>query len=201
MKTVVIEGIDGSGKTFEISRLPYKNKIKYPADKDIIDAINKYYRFLARSGAELHDDVRRTIYENIHDLYDRDFRKDIIIPDINEPVLILDRYFISNVVYAKQHGVSKPIYYEDHLLEPDLVIMIKVRDYENYKRKFIERGGDLFFRDPAVLFEEHQPEYQAVLKELLQKRVIKKYVVVEGLLETTNEKIQDAIKSLIGTPN
>lgn len=200
MKIVVIEGIDGSGKSTEIAKLQYKNKIKYPADKDIRDAISKYYRFLRRSGAELHDDVRRTIYENIHDLYDRDFRKDVFIQDVNEPVIILDRYFISNVVYARMHNVAKPFYYEEHIFEPDLVIMLKIRDYELYKKKFIERG-DEFFRDPAVLYEEHQPQYQAVLKELLQKKVIKKYTIIEGLQSTTYEKIVDAIRNLTGESN
>jgi thymidylate kinase len=196
LKIIVIDGIDCSGKSTEIAKLPFKNKIKYPNDKDIKDAINKYYRFLTRSGAELHDDVRRTIYENIHDLYDRDFRMDVNIPNPEESVLILDRYFISNVVYARMHGVGKPIYYEDHLLEPDLVIMLKIRDYPRYKNMFIKRG-DQFFRDPAVLYEEHQPIYQAVLKELLQKRVIKKYTIIEGLCDDTNQKIRDAIGNII----
>src|SRR4028119_1285188 len=174
MKTVVIEGIDGAGKTAAISNLPFYS-IKYPYNQEIKDAITKYYKFLARSGKELHDDVRKTIFQNIHDLYDMDFRREISVPDEN--IVIFDRYFISNVVYAKMNDVSKQIYHEEHKFTPDLVIFLKVRDYSLYKRKFTERGDELP-RDPAVLFREVQPLYQSVLKELAQKRIIRKYVIV-----------------------
>lgn len=190
---VIIEGIDGCGKSSSIDNLPYPS-IKYPNNQEIKDAILKYYKFLARSGKELHDEVRKTIYQNIHDLYDMDFRRDIQIPDEN--VVIFDRYFISNVVYAKMNDVPKQIYYEEHKFTPDLVIFLKVRDYTTYKRKFIERGDELQ-RDPAVLFKEVQYLYQAVLKELLQKKLIKRYIIIEALQPDTNAKIQEAITNML----
>lgn len=195
MKVVVLESIDGAGKTTAISELSYET-IKYPLNPEIKDAISKYYKFLARSGKELHDDVRKTIYQNIHDLYDMDFRKKaVLFNSDNIDTLVLDRYFISNVVYSKMNDVYRPIYAEEHQFPVDLVIYLKVRDYPLYKKKFIERG-DALPRDPAVLYKEVQPIYQNTLKELLQNKIIKKYQVIEALQNDTLAKIKEAITLL-----
>ena len=44
MKTVIITGIDSSGKTTTISHLPWKNVIKYPNNEDIKNQINSFYQ-------------------------------------------------------------------------------------------------------------------------------------------------------------
>lgn len=196
MKTIVICGIDASGKSTVISHLPWKNTIKYPRDEEIKNQINSFYKILTEGGAELNEGTIRNIYRSIHDLYDRDFRIPFDVPVPKEPVLIFDRYFIDNIIHSRMNGVEKASYSENHFFIPDLVIMIKVRNYSQWKEKFVLKG-DENIREPAVLFHEVQAEFQQVLKELKDSKKIKNYTVVEGLSPNTTEKIIEIINELI----
>jgi thymidylate kinase len=198
LKTVVITGIDSVGKTSEIARLPWKLTRKYPNDQEIITQINNYYKFLSNGGKELHEVAIRSTFSQIHELYDRDFRLPYSVP-AGEKVLIFDRYFVDNVVYSRMNGVEKASYAEDHHYIPDLVIMLKVRNYKTWKDKFVVKG-DENIREPAVLFNEVQKELQDVLRELQDNGKIKRYTIIEGLSEDTHQKIVDVISDLIGSP-
>jgi thymidylate kinase len=197
LKTVVICGIDSTGKTTEIAKLPWKLTRKYPNDREIKDHINNYYKFLTNSGPDLNEMTIRSIYGQIHDLYDMDFRKSYTVP-AGEKVMIFDRYFIDNVVYSRMNGVEKPHYSEEHHFIPDLVIMLKARDYKKWKEKFVIKEDDNI-REPAVLFNEVQKEIQTVLKELHESKKIKKYTIIAGLEEDTQEKIVNVISDLISS--
>jgi len=195
MKTVVICGIDACGKTTEISRLPWKNTRKYPNNEEIKEQINNLYKILANDDT-LHESTIHNIYRQIHDLYDRDFRIDYTVPEPGAPVLIFDRYFIDNVVYSRINGCEKASYAEDHHYIPDLVIMLKARNYPVWKEKF-KLKGDENIREPVILFERVQKELQAVLRELQESKKIKKYTIIEGLSEDTNGKLIDVIQNLL----
>lgn len=202
MKTVVITGIDSVGKTTEISKLPWKNVRKYPNNPDIKEQINRLYRVLIQSGPGLHNVTISNVFRTIHDLYDKDFRIPFPITRHGgadkepEDVLIFDRYFIDNVVYSRMNGVERASYSEEHFFVPDLVIMLKVRNYSLWKSKFVLKG-DENIREPAVLFNEVQHEIQDVLKEMEKTKKIKKYTIIEGLAPETNQKIVNAISTLL----
>jgi thymidylate kinase len=196
MKTVVICGIDSVGKSTEIANLPWKNTRKYPNNEEIKEQINNLYRVLANDD-KLHENIVHNIYRQIHDLYDRDFRIDYAVPE-GEKVFIFDRYFIDNVVYSRMNGCEKASYSEDHRYIPDLVIMLRARNYPVWKEKFILKG-DENIREPAVLFEQVQKELQKVLKELQESGKIKRYTIIEALSPDTNQKIVDVIKSLLSS--
>ena len=198
MKVVVLTGVDSVGKSTMITQLPWKNTRKYPNNKEIKEQINNLYRILANDD-KLHENTIHNIYRQIHDLYDRDFRIDYTVPT-GEPVLIFDRYFIDNVVYSRMNGCEKASYAEDHHYIPDLVIMLKARNYPVWKEKF-KYKGDENIRDPAILFEEVQKELQAVLRELQESKKIKKYTIIEGLCDDTQEKIVQVISDLISQPS
>lgn len=198
MKVVVLVGIDGVGKSTEISKLPWKVTRKYPNNQEIKDQINNLYTVLVNGGNELHEGTIRNIYRQIHDLYDRDFRIDLGPVPEGTDVLILDRYFIDNIVYSRMNNVEKASYSDEHQYIPDLVIMLKARDYTKWKQKFVTKG-DENIRDPVVLFEEVQKEFQAVLKELQESKKIKKYTIVSGLEDDTQEKLVQIISDLIST--
>lgn len=196
MKKVVICGIDSTGKSSEIAKLPWKNTIKYPRDDEIKDQINNFYQILYNN-ADLHDNTIRNIYRQIHDLYDRDFRIPVSVPTGTD-LLIFDRYFIDNVVYSRINGVYRSNYAEDHQFVPDLVIMIKARNYKVWKDKFVLKG-DENIREPVVLFEEVQKQMQWALKDLQESGKIKRYTIINGLEEETNQKIVDVIESLLSS--
>lgn len=195
MVLVILEGIDAVGKTTETKKLGYPS-IKFPFDQQIKDQIMYYYAVLNDREERLHPYIIKTIYEQIHDLYDLDFRryrKQMQLANMDNDVLILDRYFISNVVYSRLHGLSKPAYEEDHLV-PDLTILLKVKDYSSYKKKFFGRRDEIV-KDPKKLYYEHQPLYLKVVKELKQKKLMKDYVIVDALRDDTTQRIREAISN------
>ena len=196
MKTVVITGIDSVGKSSEIANLPWKNTRKYPNNEEIKEQINNLYKILTNDDT-LHESTIHNIFRQIHDLYDRDFRIVYTVPE-GEKVLIFDRYFIDNVVYSRINGVEKASYAEDHHYIPDLVIMLKARDWPLWKSK-LQLNGDENIRESAILFERVQNELQAVLRELQEAKKIKKYTIITGLEDDTQEKIVQVINDLISS--
>lgn len=196
-KIIVLTGIDSVGKSTTVAELGYPS-LKYPMNKEIKEQINQLYAILTQGGKELNATVIQNIYRQIHDLYDRDLKlPDVQIPDPSEPVIVLDRYYIDNIVYSRINGVEKPTYSEGHIFEkPDLVIMLKVRDYLEWKKKF-KLKGDENIREPAILFEEVQRQYQIVVKELMDHKKIGKYTIIQGLREDTTQRVKDAITELL----
>ena len=198
LKKIVLCGIDSTGKStlaeFLQKNIPNTVVRKYPNDEEIKTNINNYYQRLANSGKELHEETVLNMYKQIHDLYDRDFRMPFSVPEDTE-LLVFDRYFIDNIVYSSMNGVLKNFYGENHLVAPDLIILLKVRNYGDYKRKF-KLKGDENIREPVILYEEVQPCFQAVLRQLQDQKKIKKYTIIEALTPTTNENALEIIKSL-----
>lgn len=192
---ILFEGIDCVGKTTEVGKLGYPT-IKFPFDKRVRDQIMYYYAVLNDRQERLHPYVINTIYTQIHDLYDMDFRlyrKQMQLANSDHETLVLDRYFPSNIVYSRIHGLNLPRYEEDHLI-PDLMVILKVKDYSTYKKKFFGRKDDIF-REPKKLFYEHQPLYLKVAKELKQKKLVKDYVVIDAFKEDTTQRIKESISN------
>lgn len=198
MKRVVLVGIDSSGKTtaakYIKDNLPNTIVRKYPNDLEIKTHINNYYDRLVNADKNLHEEAITNMYKQIHDLYDRDFRMPFAVPEGTE-LLLFDRYFIDNVVYSRMNAVERTGYSESHLIIPDMVIMLKCRDYISWKKTF-KLKGDENIREPAILYHEVQPMFQTVLKELHEQRKIKRYTIVEALKPETNRNIVEVIKSL-----
>lgn len=198
LKKVVLCGIDSTGKStlaeFLQKNIPNTVVRKYPNDEEIKTNINNYYQRLANSGRELHEETVLNMYKQIHDLYDRDFRMPFSVPEDTE-LLLFDRYYIDNVVYSAMNGVLKNFYSENHLVAPDLIILLKARNYGDYKRKF-KLKGDENIREPVILYEEVQPLFQHTLKQLQEQKRIKRYTIIEALTPTTNENALEIIKSL-----
>lgn len=201
MKSVVLVGIDSSGKSTLAKHIQshFKNTFlrKYPNDNELKGHINGYYNRLVNSGRELHEEAITNMYRQIHDLYDRDFRIEFTVPEGTE-LLLFDRYFIDNVVHSRMNAVEKQFYRENHYVVPDLVIMLKVRNYSEYKKTF-KAKGDENIREPAILFHEVGPVYQDVLKELHENKLIKRYTTVYALENSTNKEVVDIIQNLLSS--
>src|SRR5688500_5795782 len=201
MKSVILTGIDSTGKSTLAQSISssFKNVFfrKYPFDEEIKGHINGYYNRLVNSGRELHENAITNMYRQIHDLYDRDFRQPFTIPSGTE-LLLFDRYFIDNVVHSRMNAVEKQFYGENHYVVPDLVILLKVKNYTDYKKTF-KLKGDENIREPAILFHEVQPTYQDVLKELHDNKKIKRYTVVDALTKNTESEVKEIIKNLLSS--
>lgn len=202
MKSVIICGIDSTGKSTEVKNIQssFKNVFvrKYPHDEEIKGHINSYYNRIINSGKELHESTITNMYRQIHDLYDRDFREPFAVPEGTE-LLLFDRYFIDNIVHSRMNYVEKQSYSESHFFIPDLVILLKAKDYPEYKKTF-KLKGDENIREPVILFHEVAVVYQDVLKELHDNKKIKRYTLVNALEPSTDENVKEIIRDLLSSP-
>ena len=162
---------------------------------EIKSHIDNYYSRITNSGKELHESAITNMYRQVHDLYDRDFRLPVTVPEGTE-LMLFDRYFVDNVVYSRMNGVEREVYGEDHQFVPDLVILVKARNYSSWKKTFTLKG-DENIREPAILFYEVQPEFLTVLGQLQDNRKIKMFTVIDGLEKTTNQEVKEAIEGLL----
>ena len=199
MKSVVLTGIDSTGKSTQAKNIvsSFKNVFlrKYPHDEELRKHINEYYNRLINSGKELHEEAILNMYRQVHDMYDRDFRLPLTVPSGTE-LILFDRYFIDNIVHSRMNYVEKQFYGENHFVVPDLVILLKAKNYNEYKKTF-KLKGDENIREPVILFHEVQPVFQDVLKELHDNGRIKRYTVVEALVKNTDHDIKEVIKNLL----
>lgn len=194
-------GIDSVGKSTLASYIQktFKNVYlkKYPNDPEIKSHIDAYYQRIINSGKELHESAITNMYRQVHDLYDRDFRLPVTVPEGTE-LLLFDRYFMDNVVYSRMNGVEREFYGENHQFVPDLVIFVKARNYSSWKKTFM-MSGDENIREPAILFYEVQPEFLTTLGQLQDNRKIKMFTVIDGLEKGTNQEVKEAIEGLLVT--
>jgi dTMP kinase len=186
---LVLEGIDGSGKTtiaYEIKRkIEESNRLAIvtmePSNNIIGEYLKKYLK-------ETLKDNRDPVFETLAFATDRALHlKETIIPYIKEGYLVIcDRYYYSSYVYQSIDGINTEwiMHVNRYMLKPDLAIFIDVNPETAIKR----------LGKPKNIFE----------KKKFLERVYSKYLelVDKGLLikidgDREIEKIVDDIIKIV----
>ena len=202
-KVVLLEGVNLTGKStlIEMFRERYDKEmmevVKFPFNKSIVAKINFLYRHIERQDSP---STIRQLLETIHHLHDLDFRVFDTRKDITDTsrVYFLDRYFPSNMVYSKLHGVSCPNWGRGHCLKPDLVILLGITKEETRlqyvtefpvcdqrKRDETDIASEIIRLNPVDLLGRGQTYYRETLTELEKNKTVEKWCEVEALQEST----------------
>lgn len=152
-KFIVIEGLDGSGQSTEVSLLrdffigkgdqailTKEPTMDSEAGKKIREALDKKVKFDPAELQKLFAEDRKEHLEKL------------IIPALKEgKIVISDRYFFSSFAYGKSDGLDLEwlIKLNDDFLLPDLTVILKVRPEVCISR--IEGRGE-----PKTLFERQE---------------------------------------------
>lgn len=137
-KYIVIEGIDGSGKTTQLELLSKnfteKNIPFYRNIEPSANPIGKFIRETILSGEyDTNELVRQTLF--LADRFDTYYNGDSsVMKMLEKGHVIADRSFISGMTYGGAHGFYIHDQLSDHLLFPDLVIYLDVLPEDVMKR-------------------------------------------------------------------
>lgn len=144
---VVIEGIDGSGKSSQINRF-----------HDYIKSLSKYNDVLTTHEPWRNDELKKILKEEkdayssaekLVELFVKD-RKDhylhLIRPTLNKGGFVIsDRYLLSTYAYQQSQGVDFEIIMRAHKLEnivvPDLTLLLDI-DLKTAHKRMKKRGGN-----------------------------------------------------------
>lgn len=139
---IAVEGIDGSGKTTIAKHLvTFLRRNGYDAVLFHEPSDSKYGRILRKSGKRLSPEEELELF-----LLDRkeDVRQNIIPALKAGKIVIMDRYYLSNVAYQSARGIeTKRIKELNEKIapKPDLVILLDVDPEIGIKR--IKKRGEL----------------------------------------------------------
>ena len=135
-KFIVIEGIDGSGKSTQIELLKgifedmgRSNEFHFTAEPTKSE-VGKKIREILSSNEEINNSVIATLFfiDRIKHITDKGGINDILDKGIN---VICDRYYYSNIVY-QGYGEYEDFIYNMHkdcpdILTPDLFILLDIK--------------------------------------------------------------------------
>ena len=195
-KFIVIEGIDGSGKGTQVNRIvAHLRKRKVPV---------KTFSYPDRQGpiGSLIDQYLHRKYNFSKEvqflLYFSDFLKDkeVIKKWLRQgKTIIADRYFLSTLCYQSiggfpiKRGLEVARLFE--LPKPDMIIYLDIDPETSLERKFGQKGM-LDRHEEDIKFQKNLVR---VYRELAKKKVLAKWVIVDG--EKSKDEVFKQIKKVV----
>lgn len=153
-KLIVIEGIDGSGKSTQAKML--SDSLKNLGLKSIytFEPTHAFYGSMIRESAKLKNISK----EEELDLFVKDRKEHVthlIKPALEEGyTIVLDRYFYSSIAYQGAYGIDKDYIFnlhKDFIIIPDIVFIFKFPIEEALNRIMNTRGATDKFEEKDYL--------------------------------------------------
>lgn len=196
-KLIVIEGIDGSGKSTQskmlcesINNLGYKSIYTF-------EPTNAYYGTKLRESIKLKN-ISKEDELNLFVLDRKEHVKHMIKPALEEGyIVVLDRYFYSSIAYQGAYGIDIDYIYKlhkDFIITPDLVFIFTIAIEEALKRIINYRGFTDKFEEKEYLtkvskiFDSFRESYiyhidTNIKADALHKKILE---IVKPFLERKN---------------
>ena len=205
-KLIIVEGIDGSGKSTQISLMA-----------DAIRKANKYQAvLLTREPTWKASELRKKIVgdnDAFSDGYQiakllvedrKQHTHDLIVPSLNQKVLVAtDRYALSTCAYQPVQGVPLMELIEMHekaqTITPDLTFFVHVSREEADRRK-IKRGEKLEKYEKDILFIDKLISQYLIVADLSNtderiRKVVGNVCIING--EQSFEKVHQSISDIV----
>lgn len=206
---LVIEGIDGSGKTWQTERL--RARFEKAGKRVSVLEFPQYSRFFGRSiGEYLNGQSVRADQVDSHSMslwYAMD-RWDSMqrFSWANCDVLIINRYVLSNAVYQSIRDIDKNVsnhwewikeleYGELDLPIPDLYLVLDVDP--NCAQKNVDQKGSREYIDGRDVYEEQEDLLERARKRYLEIAVQEPSMAVVHCMEDDQLLSADVIEQLI----
>ena len=192
-KYIVIEGIDGSGKSTQLELL--KNILierNIPFYKNIEPSSNPIGRFIREtilSGKyETNELVRQMLFltDRLDNFYNGRFSLENLLKEGN--LIISDRSFLSGIVYGGEDGEYIHHALFDYIILPDLIIYLDITPEEVMKRIDSNRGDKEIYEtlEQQIKFEER---YKLNLDILIRMKGIRVLYVQADLFPDTISRV------------
>ncbi|MEM4589914.1 MAG: dTMP kinase [Candidatus Micrarchaeia archaeon] len=196
-KFIVIEGIDGCGKSTQVNNIA---KYLFSKDKSNHILITREPTMLSSYGKKVRDLLKKqkntqknaAVFTRLY-VNDRKFHiKKIVIPAIKEGCIVIsDRYKYSTFAYQLSQGdkLDNLIKLHKGLVVPDLVIILDISEEESIKRISDQKDKELFEKKE---FLRKVRENYLKMKELFSNENI---VIIDG--ERNKDEVFESIKKEI----
>jgi len=195
-KFIVIEGLDGSGQTTQVSLLAEfldRNgysvvKTKEPTQDS--EAGKKIKKIL-----EEHIEIDPLEFQKLYVQDRKEHLEKVIIPALKKGKMVIsDRYFFSTFAYGTAHGsnIEELIRLNDNFLYPDITFLLQVGPKVSIAR--IEKRGD-----PQTLFEKQEKLSKVWdIYEKFPLRFENVYLINgEGSVEQVAEQVKSRLKTIL----
>jgi dTMP kinase len=187
-KIIVIEGIDKAGKETQSSLLI--NALKFSGKVCTVIDFPDYTTPIGQEIRAFLDGKRNYTYETKHVLMSAnrwEKKKEIEGLIENGTIIIMNRYYQSNVVYGVSHGLNLKwlLNLDRGLPKEDVVIVLEVNPDTSYRRA--PGGRDTFEIDQKLLIKVHK-NYRKLAKQLNWK-------VING--EKVSEEVHNEIMKIV----
>lgn len=165
-KLIVLEGVDGCGKTTVCNKLELEGY--YVCRQPRRKGIGTYIRTLQMSGElttepEITDEIFNTLI--IADRMEQFFEKDGLVEKLKHTDVIMDRYFYSSLVYSSNTLLSEETLRDIHgrFPQPDLVLFLDVDPEVAMKRMGAREALDVY--ETLEYLIPRADKYKRILKE------------------------------------
>ena len=188
-KYIIIEGIDGSGKTTQLKHLIERlSERKIPFYKHIEPSekpVGKFIRETILSGEyDTNELVRQMLFltDRLDNFYNGRFALENLLREGD--LIVADRSFLSGMVYGGEAGLKIHNQLFDYLILPDLIIYLDIPPEESIRR--IDSGGG-----NKEIYEtlEQQIEFKKRYESNLRRLEAINGVFVHNIDGTKSEKI------------
>ncbi|MEM4133997.1 MAG: dTMP kinase [Candidatus Micrarchaeia archaeon] len=196
-KFIVLEGIDGCGKSTQIENIANylfskdkSNHILITREPTMISSYGKKVRDLLKKQKNIEKNA--ALFTRLY-VNDRKFHiKKMIIPAMKQGCIVIsDRYKYSTFAYQLSQGdkLENLIKLHKGLLVPDLVLILDISEEESIKRTSDQKEKELF--EKKEFLRKVKANYLK-MKELFPHENI---VIIDG--ERSKEEVFDSIKKEI----
>lgn len=196
---VVIEGIDRSGKSFLIEELKkvFPDFVFTREPGGLKDTTCEAIRKILKDPNIIDmDNITEALLfsasRNQHNIKIKKLLKD-------NQIVISDRYVYSSLVYQgiyRQIGLKtvEDINKYSNIIEPDLIIYLRLSDFEEYRRRGernITEGNDRIEGENQEFFETVKTAYDEVLKNKNNVKIINASLSKEEIIDLAKKYIKE----------
>ncbi len=196
-KLICIEGIDGSGKTTQVNLLA---KALHDRGYDVIILREPTDGVYGRKIRKMIEEGK-TDPEELFELFLKDRKENIeknILPALkNGKIVIMDRYYISTLVYQSEVGIERILEAHEKISapKPDLVIILDIPVDEALRRLKV-KSCDSFER--REILEKHRKQYEKIAKYLREKEKMNVVIIdATGSEEEVHKKVLREVLEVI----
>ena len=196
-KLICIEGIDGSGKTTQVNLLA---KALRGRGYDVVILREPTDGVYGRKIRKMIEEGK-TDPEELFELFLKDRKENIeknILPALkNGKIVIMDRYYISTLVYQSEVGIERILEAHEKISapKPDLVIILDIPVDEALRRLKV-KSCDSFER--REILEKHRKQYEKIAKYLREKEKMNVVIIdATGSEEEVHKKVLREVLEVI----
>jgi len=196
-KLICIEGIDGSGKTTQVNLLA---KALRGRGYDVVILREPTDGVYGRKIRKMIEEGK-TDPEELFKLFLKDRKENIeknILPALkNGKIVIMDRYYISTLVYQSEVGIERILEAHEKISapKPDLVIILDIPVDEALRRLKV-KSCDSFER--REILEKHRKQYEKIAKYLREKEKMNVVIIdATGSEEEVHKKVLREVLEVI----